>query len=164
MYTVYLSLGSNIGDRIKYLSDALNEIKSFAIIKSISSIYETEPVGFESKSTFYNIVISINTLFQPTELLTKLKLIERKLGRKQSKNTQDREIDIDILLYKGWSFESSSLAVPHPELEHRRFVLEPFYEIAPTAIHPIIGQTIASLLRSCHDQSRVMRTHYELKY
>lgn len=162
MYKVFLSLGSNIGDRIGYLSHAIEEIESLAIINSISSIYETEPFGFKSIYTFYNMVISIDTLYRPLELLAKLKQIEKKLGRKQTKHIQDREIDIDILLYKGWSFETKNLLVPHPELEHRRFVLEPFNEIAPTAIHPILGQTIASLLRNCHDTSRVMRTLHGL--
>jgi len=158
MYKVFLSLGSNIGDRIYYLSRAIEEIGSIMIVNSLSSIYETEPIGYESKNTFYNMVISADTLYRPPELLSKIRQIEKKLGKKSVKYIRDREIDIDILMYRGWSFENENLQIPHPELEHRRFVLEPFNEIAPTAIHPILGQTIATLLRNCHDQSRVMRT------
>ena len=162
MYRVFLGLGSNVGDRLKYLSKAVDEIKSVAIINSLSSIYETEPVGIQSTEMFYNMVVCIETTDRPSELLIKLKQIEKKIGRKLSGRLLDREIDIDILLYRGWSFEDATVRVPHPELEHRRFVLEPMNEIAPTALHPILGQTIASLLRQCRDHSRVMRTLHVL--
>ena len=162
MYHVFLGLGSNVGDRLTFLARAVEEIGSIATINSISSIYETEPVEMQSTEMFYNMALSVETTDHPSELLVKLKLIEKKLGRTSSGRLFDREIDIDILLYRGWSYEDATVRVPHAELEHRRFVLEPLNEIAPTALHPILGQTIASLLRQCRDRSRVMRTLHVL--
>src|ERR1041385_6144436 len=162
MYRVYLGLCSNVNDRLKFLRKALEEIRILATIHSISSIYETEPVGMSSTELFYNMALSIDTDDRPPELLKKLKTIEKKIGRKQTGRMRDREIDIDILLYRGWSYEDGAIIVPHPELEHRRFALEPLSEIDPTAIHPTLGKTIATLLRQCHDQSRVLRTSHTI--
>ena len=165
MFKVFLGLGSNLGDRIDHLTKAVKEIGLIGVINSLSSVYETEPVGFESDQLFYNMVLNITTVFRPPELLKKIKQIEKNIGRKRSTAyLQDREIDIDILLYHGFSYEDADVRVPHPGLEYRRFVLEPFNEIAPTAIHPILSQTIATLLRNCRDRSRVMRTRYVLNF
>jgi 2-amino-4-hydroxy-6-hydroxymethyldihydropteridine diphosphokinase len=162
MYQVFLGLGSNLGDRVGYLSRAVNEIQAIAVIGARSSVYETEPVGMSSEKLFYNMVISVETEDVPVALLKKLKQIEKTIGRKHSGHLMDREIDIDILLYRGWSYEDAVVRIPHPEFEHRRFVLEPLNEIAPTALHPVLGQTVASLLRRCKDQSRVTRTDHVL--
>ena len=158
MYRVYLGLGSNVGDRLDNLSKAVAEIKAIASVISVSSVYETEPVGMQSREMFYNMAMSIDTEDRPAQLLMKLKQIEKKIGRKHFGHLLDREIDIDILLYHGWSYEDAIVCVPHPELEQRRFVLEPLNEIAPTALHPMLGQTIASLLRQCRDRGSVVRT------
>ncbi len=162
MYQVFLGLGSNLGDRLKNLSRAVQEIKQMAAVHIVSSVYETEPVGMESETMFYNLALDIETNDRPAELLKKLKQIEKKIGRKTTRTGADREIDIDILMYRGWSYEDADVLVPHPRLEHRRFVLEPLSEIAPIALHPVLGQTIASLLRQCQDQNRVMRTLHVL--
>ena len=160
MYRVYLGMGSNIGDRLKFLTQAVEEISAIAIIHSISSVYEADPVGMASEQLFYNLALSIDTHDRPPELLKKLKHIERKLGRRRSSHLRDREIDIDILLYRGWSYDDESVTVPHPHLMQRRFVLEPLNEIEPIAIHPVFGQTIATLLRHCRDHSTVVRTSH----
>lgn len=162
MFRVYLSLGSNIGDRLNFLSKALKELNKITFVKLVSSIYETEPWGVINQERFYNTVVEIETELYPLELLEKIKKIEIKLGRKKKSHMAPRTIDIDILFYHGWSFETSTLTIPHPELERRRFVLEPISEIAPLAVHPIIGKTMISLLRHCRDNSLVMRTTHSL--
>src|SRR6266705_3549022 len=98
MFRVFLGLGSNLGDRLSYLTRTIAEIKAIAIVNSTSSIYETEPVGMESENFFYNMAIEIETESQPPELLRRIKNIERKIGRKSRARMSDREIDIDILL------------------------------------------------------------------
>lgn len=163
MFRVYLGLGSNVGDRLNNLKKAIGELEKVVKILNISSVYETEPWGVQNQERFYNSVVEVETELYPIELLEKLQQIELKLGRKKYTHMQARTIDIDILLYHGWSYETNKLAVPHPELERRRFVLEPISEIAPLAVHPILGKTMISLLRHCRDKSVVMRTIYTLK-
>ncbi|MBI1806348.1 MAG: 2-amino-4-hydroxy-6-hydroxymethyldihydropteridine diphosphokinase [Ignavibacteria bacterium] len=162
MYTVYLGLGSNLGDRLSNLSRAVEEINGVASIIDVSSIYETEPVEMDSENLFYNMVLGISTPDDPPLLLVKLKKIEKKLGRKARTHLEPRLIDIDILLYRGLAYEDHTVRVPHPALEHRRFALQPLNEIAPTAVHPILEKTIASLLRACRDRHRVVRTEYHI--
>lgn len=161
-FRVFLSLGSNVGDRLAYLTAAAREINHIAPIRSVSSVYETEPVGNKKQPRFLNLVLEVETLFMPPDLLVELKAIENRIGRKDRGAGQAREIDIDILMYHGWTYEDRNVAVPHPEMERRRFVLEPLSEIAPRAIHPIHGQTVTTMLRHCHDPSRVMRTLFML--
>ena len=163
MFRVYLGLGSNIGDRLGNLNRAIGPIGSLGRILAVSSVYETDPVGMESEQAFYNIALCFDTLLYPGELLKELKKIEKNLGRKSFRALDDREIDIDILLYRGYAYEDRTVKVPHPMLEHRRFALEPLDEIAPTAIHPILGRTVASLLRQCSDPNRVVRTSHALE-
>lgn len=158
MFLVYVGLGSNLGDRLQFLTNALEEIRHNVRIRSLSSVYETEPVGMESSSMFYNIAACIETDIFPVELLGEMKKVEKKLGRKTTRSVGDREIDIDLLLYRGWAYQDRNVTVPHPKLESRRFVLEPMNEIAPTAIHPVSGKTIGTLLRQCRDHNKVERT------
>lgn len=162
MFLVYLGLGSNIGDRFSFLSKAIKELEKIVLIKSISSVYETEPWGVENQNRYLNVVLGIETMLYPLELLEKLQQTESKLGRKKKTHMEPRTMDIDILLYHGWSFENNIVSIPHPELERRRFVLEPLSEIAPMAVHPILGKTMISLLRHCRDRNLVMRTPYTL--
>ena len=163
MFRVILGLGSNVGDRYRFLQRAVEELSQRWSIQSVSGIYETEPVGMELEAlNFYNMVADIETPLFPADLLKELKKIEASLGRKSHTHRMPREIDIDIELYKGYSYEDSRVTVPHPELERRRFVLEPLYEIAPTLVHPVNGRTIGTLLRQCTDRSRVVRTEHTL--
>jgi 2-amino-4-hydroxy-6-hydroxymethyldihydropteridine diphosphokinase len=163
MFRVYLGLGSNVGDRFGFLSKAIKELEKLVGIKAHSSVYETAPWGVENQNKFLNVVLEIDTEYYPLELLERLQQIELKLGRKKPSHMEPRTIDIDILLYHGWSFENNILSIPHPDLERRRFVLEPLSEIAPMAVHPILGKTMISLLRHCRDRNLVMRTTYTLK-
>ncbi len=162
MYTAYLGLGSNLGDRFENLSRAIEELSKIETVTLVSGIYETEPVDMDSPSLFYNMAARISTPDDPPLLLVKLKAIEKKLGRKLPSHGEPRMIDIDILLYRGLVYEDHTVRVPHPMLAHRRFALEPLNEIAPTAVHPALERTIASLLRACRDQHRVVRTEYHI--
>ena len=164
MYHVFLGLGSNLGDRLKYLNSAVLEIQTFAEIERVSSVYECEPVEMDSTNLFFNIALGIRTLHQPQGLFLRLKEIEKQLGRNSAEHGKDRTIDIDILLYRGLSYYDDDLNVPHPRIELRRFVLEPLNEIAPTEIHPIVDKTIAVLLQSCKDRCVVVHTTHTLNF
>lgn len=162
MFQVYLNLGSNIGDRLKYLSDAIESINRFAPVDDISSVYETEPKGMINSNDFLNVEIKIKTFLFPVELFASLKKIEFNIAKRKHQHMQPREIDIDITLYDGYTYEDNTLQVPHPRYRFRRFVLEPLYEIAPTLVDPSTNLTIGALLRRCKDDKRVTRTNLTL--
>jgi len=163
MYLVFLGLGSNLGNRLGYLSKAVKEISKITEVGQFSSIYETAPVGMNSQHMFYNMVIEVKTSLSPRQLFGKLKEIEKTVGRSSMVHLEDREIDIDILLYEGMKYEDEKISVPHPELCNRRFVLEPFSEIAPESIHPTSGKTIALLLAQCKGCSFVRKTDLSIE-
>lgn len=162
MYTVYLGLGSNLGKRLENLSRAVEAIGSVMPVVSCSSVYETEPVDMDEGDRFYNMAAGVLTPDDPPLLLVTLKSIERKLGRRLPSHGLSRVIDIDILLYRGLAYEDHTVRVPHPALPSRRFALEPLNEIAPTAVHPLLEKTIASLLRQCRDRHQVTRTPHHI--
>ncbi len=162
MNRVYIGLGSNVGDRLAYLTKACVELEDVCDILTVSSIYETDPVGIATTHLFLNMAIEAETAFDPPELLKQLKEIEEKLGRKHTKKKTDREIDLDILLYEGMIYRNSMVTIPHPEMELRRFVLVPMAEIAPQVIHPVRGISFLALLQNCPDTSKVVRTDYQL--
>lgn len=145
MEKVYLSLGSNIGNRKKYLSKAVNELRSVGEIKKISQIYQTVAWGVTDQNDFYNLCLLIETNLTPESLLEKINSIEKFLGRKKRGKWQEREIDIDILFYGSQSIKTPNLVIPHPEIINRAFVLVPLSEIAPNYKHPEDNKTIASL-------------------
>ncbi len=157
MFRVFLGLGSNIGDRRSFLMNAVEEIRKFATVLRSSSIYETEPWRMSDTKSFYNMALEIETTLHPGVLLTKLKAIEKKLGRSAQSHMKPREIDIDILLYGGPTIQNDNISVPHPELHLRRFVLEPLCEIDSTLIHPSFGKPIKILLDDCPDTSTVVK-------
>ena len=158
MHTIYLSLGSNLGDRKDYLSRAIAELRAGGLdVKRVSSIYETEPVGPHSQPWFLNIVVEAETELFPTQLLERIQDIELRLGRRRIVDQGPRTIDIDILFYGNFQIHSERLTVPHPRLEQRRFVLEPLLELAPDLRHPISHLTISELRASTPDHSTVRR-------
>ena len=152
--TVYLSLGSNIGDRKDNLLKALAMISSRGgEITKISSLYESEPWGYQSCHQFLNAVIVVETTLYPDEILSDIKDIEKQLGREQSESQgyEDRPIDIDILFYDTLVLETDKLIIPHPHLEKRKFVLAPIAEIAPSFVHPLLHKKMKELNEACTD-------------
>lgn len=125
----YLSLGSNLGDREKFLKKAISEIKKIAKIIQKSKIYETSPVGYKNQGDFLNMVIKIETDINPQELLKKIQKIEKDLGRERKIKNGPRTIDIDILIYENTIVDEPDLKIPHPRMYERKFVLVPLLEL-----------------------------------
>src|SRR5512133_2750799 len=155
---VLLGLGSNMGDRLSYLSYALNALDQEAgRVTAKSSVWETEPWGFEAEEQFLNMAVRLTTKMEPHQLLEMIKSLEASLGRtrKKGRGYQSRVIDIDILLWGKRVIDAHGLQVPHPRIAGRRFVLVPLCEIAPYDIHPVSGKSMIELLGECDDQSKV---------
>jgi 2-amino-4-hydroxy-6-hydroxymethyldihydropteridine pyrophosphokinase len=159
MKRVYLGIGTNLGDREKNLEQALDKIAEvIGIIASRSSVYETEPWGFQSSDKFLNMVIGVDTNLKPSGLLGRLLMIESLLGRlRDGKQYSSRIIDIDILLYGRQKVDTISLKIPHPRMHQRNFVLIPLCEIAPRIVHPVFGKTMTELLKECEDAGKIKK-------
>lgn len=161
MSTAYLLLGSNLGNRAFYLARAKEWVIQYVgeIIEE-SSIYESEPWGFETKDHFLNQVIIVSTSRRPDDLLDVLKHIERQMGReikKEGKGYHSRIIDIDILFYGSMVYSGELLEIPHRHLHNRRFTLTPLVEIAPDFIHPVFQKSLKVLLDLCEDPLQVQK-------
>jgi len=148
MSLVYLGLGTNLGNKEQNLLAAINEIsKDVGKIICQSAIYTSKPWGFKSENDFMNSVILVETMLNPTEVLSKTQAIEKKLGRteKTNQNFADRIIDIDILLFDNIILDTATLKIPHQLLHLRDFVLIPLSEIAPNVVHPVLNKTMLEL-------------------
>jgi len=159
MSFVYLSLGTNLGERKLNLKSAIKEIGALGSIDQISSIYETEPWGFSSENKFLNMVIEIQTNIPASQLINECLNIEAILGRTRGSalGYESRIIDIDILFFGNEVVKSDELTIPHPHIQDRRFILKPLSEIAPNFLHPFLGKTISELLLICSDQCSVQK-------
>ncbi len=156
--TVYLSLGSNLGDRRAHLARAQQALQAAGIrILRQASLYATEPVGRATQPWFLNTVVEAETELMPRQLLRAVQDIERRLGRRRLVRSGPRVVDIDILFYGTSVVRSAELQIPHPRLAERRFVLAPLRELAPTLRHPILGRTVAELLATVPDYAQVRR-------
>ena len=142
---VYLSLGSNVGDRRRNLETAIAALAALGSVVVQSAFYETEPVEFTAQPWFLNCALVLETTKMPRQLLQALLDLERKMGRRRTLQKGPRTIDIDILLFGNSIVEADGLTIPHPALHQRRFVLEPLAEIAPGLLHPVLKKTVREL-------------------
>lgn len=145
--TVYLSLGTNMGDRKENLDKALDYLGQRLRMAECSSIYETEPVDRPGQPLFLNMACRAFTMLAPKELLLLIKGIERKMGRQPGNSSAPRPIDIDILLYGEQTVKTDELTIPHTRMGQRAFVLTPLAEIAPNVEHPTLKKEIKKLLK-----------------
>jgi len=154
--TIYLSLGSNVGDRAKNLQDAIAALRNAGVlVVRISSLYETEPVDYLDQPWFLNCALEAQTEIGALDLLHALRGIETQMGSKKLIAKGPRVIDMDVLLYGNEVIDTPELQVPHPRMHLRRFVLEPLAQIAPDAQHPVSHLSIADLLARTPDKSAV---------
>jgi 2-amino-4-hydroxy-6-hydroxymethyldihydropteridine diphosphokinase len=147
-----IALGSNLdskyGDRAANLREAVHRIEALGEVQAVSSFYDTEPVGYLDQPRFLNGALVLETEFAPDELLRELLRVEQAMGRERARAVTKgpRVIDLDLLLYEDCVMESEELTLPHPEIQRRRFVLEPLAEVAPDWVHPVLGVKVRELL------------------
>lgn len=154
MKVVYLGLGSNLGDRRKMLERAVEMIHGPDLhVLRISSVYETEPVGFREQGWFLNLVLEAEARLFPLQLLGRLQRIQADLGRRRTIVNGPRVIDIDLLLYAQSVIHGARLTVPHPRMHERRFVLAPLAELAPDLRHPVLRKRMVELLNDVRGQA-----------
>ncbi len=163
MKTVYLSLGSNVGNREQYLQDAVDALASPEFtIRRISPVYETEPRDYTAQPWFLNAVVEADTPLLPIQLLHRCRQVERDLGRKRSAVSKGpRLIDIDILLHGRAVVDVPQLVIPHASMHERRFVLEPLADLVPELKHPVLLRSVRELLASTSGQ-KVRKTGIQL--
>ena len=145
--TVYLGLGTNVGERRANLRGALDHLNQLVTITKVSSIYETDPVGYVDQPRFWNIVVQAASSLPPLALLEHLIAIEKQMGRERTFRNAPRIIDIDILLYGDVVLNEPGLELPHPRMTERAFVLAPLVEIAPHLADPLTGKLYRDMLR-----------------
>lgn len=163
MARLFLLLGGNLGNKERTFTSARTRLEEeLGKITQMSSVYETEPWGFQSDYLFWNQIILIETGWSPCEVLKKTKIIEQELGRvRKAERYSSRLIDIDLLFYDDMVFHEPQLELPHPRIIDRRFVLEPLAEIAPNMLHPVFRQTIMELLENCSDILNVKKLQHD---
>ncbi len=154
MKLVYLSLGSNLGDRERMLAEALRLLQAPDLrVTRISPVYETEPQDVKGQAWFLNLVAETETDLFPRQLLARIQKIEKQLGRKRGAPKGPRTIDIDILLFGSSVIDTPDLVVPHPLMTERRFVLQPLADLVPELRHPVLRRTVRELLSGVSGQA-----------
>ena len=147
VHTVYLALGTNLGDRQANLEAALDALSSQIRLLDESAIYQTAPWGYEDQPDFLNQVVRAETTLSPRESLAFVKRVEEQVGREPSFRYGPRKIDIDILFYEDWIVDEDDLIIPHPRLHQRAFVLVPLADLAPDLCHPELKSTVLEMLK-----------------
>lgn len=155
--TVYLSLGSNIGEREANLREAIRRLDELGEVTAVSPFYETQPVEFTAQPWFLNIAVELQTELMPRQLLSATLKIEREMGRRRLQPKGPRLIDIDILLFGNAVVDDAKLVIPHAAMHERKFVLAPLVEIAPEVRHPVLKKTARELLQELPKGAPVVR-------
>jgi 2-amino-4-hydroxy-6-hydroxymethyldihydropteridine diphosphokinase len=159
MKIVFLGIGTNLSDRENNLKEAITKVdQHIGMVALSSSVYETEPWGFQAENEFLNMVVKVETNLTPYGLIGRILMIESILGRlRVDKQYTSRVIDIDILFYEDLIINEPDLKIPHPLIQERKFVLVPLFEIAPDLVHPVLNKSIKSLLKSCKDKTNIRK-------
>ncbi|MEW5797387.1 MAG: 2-amino-4-hydroxy-6-hydroxymethyldihydropteridine diphosphokinase [Bacteroidota bacterium] len=161
-HTIYLGLGSNVGDRIEFLAAAIRGIADFSwtVVDDVSDVFVTEPVGNVQQPDFLNVCISVRTDLDHLTFHSNMKDLEKSIGRTESVRWGPREIDIDLLFFDSVIVTLPALTIPHKEILNRLFVLQPLAQIAPMFLHPVAGKTISELLKASNDAHGIERSEH----
>jgi 2-amino-4-hydroxy-6-hydroxymethyldihydropteridine diphosphokinase len=165
MHRVLVGLGSNVGDRLSFLRQAVLELERTpgVALTSLSSVYETEPVGKKDQPQFFNAAVELSCSISAVQLHERLKGIERSIGRMPTERWGPREIDLDLLYFDDAIIESPTLIIPHRDASKRRFVLVPLTEIAADFVDPVVQCSIGTLLENCPDTCEVIKSPFHLR-
>lgn len=162
---VFLSIGSNVGNRVENCRRAVEELGGNNRIRliSVSSLYETEPIGYEDQPLFINLAVKIETTLTPSALLQTIKTIERKLGRVETFRWGPRIIDIDIIIYDNLVISDRHLVLPHPRMQERAYVLIPLLELDKNLKHTVTGKTLDEMIKELPNNKSVRKLENEEK-
>ena len=157
-HSVVISLGTNLGDKLKNLKNAISNIAGFGSILNKSRIFCSDPWGYDSENEFLNMGLVIKTSMEPMQLLKKLKTIEKQMGRgpKVVQSYQDRIIDLDILIYSGFTIDDEELSIPHPKIKERKFSLLILKDLFENEFIPDLNDSPVKMLLKCVDESNVV--------
>lgn len=155
VHTVYIGLGSNLGDRVAYLREAVQRLGAIVTLAKASQLYVAAPLGYVRDDAFINAVVAGSTTLKALDLLQMMQAIEGAMGRRPGVQYGPRPIDLDLLFYDTVQIETRKLTIPHPRLHQRAFVLKPLAEIAPNLMHPVFYYTVSQLLQDVEDPDQV---------